>query len=360
MNRTEGNLAKNAQYQNVNNPVLDVEPEVKPEEKVAKRRVLGRGLGSLLGSGASYAEASSAAKVGPVVFSSEVSSMNDNQGYGNRNSSVGILKELAISDLKPSKGQPRTVFEEADMEDLAMSIKASGVLQPILARKIVDKDNPSSISYEIVAGERRWRAAKNAGLETVPVLVKDVSDRESLEIGIVENVQRADLNPIEEAQAYARLRDDFGETQEEIAKLVGKDRASIANSIRLLRLASAVQRFISDGMLSAGHGRALLVMSDEKDQEDLASLIIAKGLSVRAAEKLVKNKFEIISARSAVTTEVVALDDGKYELPDVENRLRRALGTKVSVFMRSQGSGEVRIKFFSQEELESLIERFGA
>lgn len=269
------------------------------------------------------------------------------------------LMMLDIAMLKPNEKQPRRQFNSEEITSLAHSIKESGVLQPILARRI-DGGN-----YEIVAGERRWRASQEAGLERVPVIVRELDDRETLAVSIVENVQRQNLNAIEEALAYQRLIEEFGESQSEVAKAVGKDRVSIANALRLLKLSVEVQEMIFAGVLSAGHGRAILMLELHSEQLELAQRIIDEGLSVRSAEacvlegRLVAHNLlpEKKERKSRGKQSGTAKDAGFNE---VENRLRRALGTKVGLRIGKAGAGEVRISFYSHEELNSLLERLGA
>lgn len=262
---------------------------------------------------------------------------------------LGSLRYVPVSSLTPNPDQPRQYFNDEELLSLATSIKESGLLQPILVR-----ENSKINGLEIIAGERRWRAAMRAGLELVPVILRDLSDREALEIGIIENVQRANLNPIEEAEAYQRLIDDFGQTQAEIAETVGKDRTSIANMLRLLKLGRVVRDMIVSGELSAGHGRALLMVATEEQQVALARRIIKEGLSVRATERAV-NEPEGEQASEKVAKGAAAVASPTTQA--LEERLRRGLGTKVKVAMRAKEKGEIRISFFSTEELESLLER---
>ncbi|MDD2943804.1 MAG: ParB/RepB/Spo0J family partition protein [bacterium] len=269
------------------------------------------------------------------------------------------LMLLDIKMLKPNEKQPRRQFNSEEITSLAHSIKESGVLQPILVRRL-DGGN-----YEIVAGERRWRASQEAGLERVPVIVRELDDRETLAVSIVENVQRQNLNAIEEALAYQRLIEEFGESQSEVAKAVGKDRVSIANALRLLKLSVEVQEMLFAGILSAGHGRAILMLELHSEQLELAQRIIDEGLSVRSAEacvlegRLVAHNLQPqIKERKNRSKHNGASKDSSFN--EVENRLRRALGTKVGLRIGKAGAGEVRIAFYSHEELNSLLERLGA
>jgi len=268
----------------------------------------------------------------------------------------GGLIYLSIDRVSPNKAQPRQHFVQKDIDTLSESIRTTGLLQPIVVRRRPG-DTPGQLAtYEIVAGERRWRAAKQAGLVKIPALLRQITDREALELGIVENVQRSDLNPIEEAAAYRRLAEDFGANQAEIAEKVGKDRASVANALRLLKLAPEVQQLIVRGELTAGHGRALLMNDAHDMQVKLAKQIVAEGLSVRAAEQLASGKGKAGPASAAVK---VPQRESAATLA-LEDRLRRALGTKVKLNLDPTGTGEMRISFYSNAELDRLLEKFGA
>lgn len=265
----------------------------------------------------------------------------------------GRLMLVPLTRLRANPNQPRKQFDETELNTLTESIRQTGLLQPILVRRKAELG--SRADFEIVAGERRFRAAQNAGLEKVPVIIRDLTDRETLELSIVENIQRADLNPIEESLAFRRLIEEFGQTQAEIAKAVGLERVSIANSLRLLKLPEDLQAMLADGTLSAGHGRALLMLEDEAAQRELAQRIIGEKLSVRATETLAgggkastaRQKRQEQAAKSPAVL-------------DVEDRLRRILGTKVNLMLNEEGVGELRLSFFSQAELDTLLERLGA
>ncbi len=277
----------------------------------------------------------------------------------------GGMTYLAIDRLAPSRVQPRQNFNQEEISGLAKSIAETGLLQPIIVRRTAGEAGPLA-GYEIVAGERRWRAAKAAGLRKIPALVRQLSDREALEFGIIENVQRADLNPVEEAQAYQRLISEFNATQEEIARTAGKDRTSVANALRLLKLPAAVQQLLVHGEISSGHGRALLVLDSPEMQTALAKRICSENLSVRAAEQIVNEVREIgadaaCGVPNGVSPVPSAPQRGKSPaVLELEERIRRALGTKVNLSVKKSGKGELRISFFSAAELESLLERLGA
>lgn len=269
--------------------------------------------------------------------------------------SQALLQFIPIDKLTPNPNQPRTTFDQKEIRELAASIRKSGVLQPLIVRK---KSQPTSafVSYEIVAGERRWRAAKEAGLISVPAVIKEITDQEALEIGIIENIQRQDLNPIEEALAYSRLMNEFGSTQEQLSQIFGKDRSSIANVIRLLSLPEEIKVMLKERKLTSGHARALLTIESADEQIELANILSRDKLTVRDAERLA-------SERKPTSTKSKKSKSAHYSKPQdqaLEERLRRALGTKVSVNMSASGKGEVRIAFFSRAEFENFLEKVGA
>ena len=254
-------------------------------------------------------------------------------------------REAEIGRLTPSRFQPRRDFSEAALAELARSIREQGIVQPIVVVPRGDK-------FEIVAGERRWRAASIAGLERVPIAVREkASDRDLLEAALVENLQREDLNILEAAEAYARLREEFDLTQEKIAERVGKDRATIANSLRILKLSSQVRDKIRSGLLSAGHARALVALASTDDQERLAEEIVRRALSVRQTEKRV--------ARMAAGDRVVPERRRDPFTRDAEEKLSRHLQTRVRITRRRRG-GRIEIAFGSEEELIGLYERLAA
>jgi ParB family transcriptional regulator, chromosome partitioning protein len=258
--------------------------------------------------------------------------------------------EIDIDRLAPNEDQPRLQMDDARLEELAQSIKANGIIQPILVRKVGD-------GYRIIAGERRWRAAQRAGLLKVPVVVRDVpegSHKQLLELALIENIQREDLNPVEEAVAYQRLADEFQLTQEQIASAVGKDRTSIANYVRLLKLPEEVRADLSGGVLSMGHARALLALPDAAAQRHAAREVISRGLSVRDTEQLVKR---LASPRPESERRG---RNAAARTPDVhtraaEDRMRFALGTKVRI-VRKGTAGTIEIEFGSENELNRIYE----
>ncbi len=259
--------------------------------------------------------------------------------------------EVDIDRLAPNEFQPRGTMDPSALEDLSRSIVANGIIQPIVVRKDGDR-------FRIIAGERRWRAAKMAGLLRVPVAVRDVpagNDHSLLEMALVENIQRENLNPIEEALAYRRLSDEFHMTQEAIATAVGKDRATVANILRLLRLPEEIRAEVASGRLSTGHARALLVLSNESDQRSAARDIIARSLSVRESESLVKKIVE----QSAGPREAPAPKPIDVHTRAAEDRLRLALGTRVRI-VRAGPRGRIEIDFGSEDELIRLYEQLTA
>ena len=250
-------------------------------------------------------------------------------------------QEIDLDLLQPNPRQPRTQIDEARLEELAQSIRANGVIQPVLVRRVGER-------YEIVAGERRWRAAQRAGLMKVPVTIRDIPDEKLLEVALVENIQREDLNPIEEAQAYRRLTDELQLSQEQVAAAVGKDRATIANLVRLLRLPIEVRNDVSAGALGMGHARALLALPDEAAQRRVARDVVARGCSVRETESLVRREIAPPSAPPPPPR------------PDpntrtAEEKLRIALGTRVRIVRKGQ-AGRIEIDFTSENELNRLYD----
>jgi ParB family transcriptional regulator, chromosome partitioning protein len=250
--------------------------------------------------------------------------------------------EVEIESIVAGPMQPRTHFDEASLASLAESIRSHGVVQPLLVRRRGD-------GYELIAGERRWRAAKLAGLSRVPVVVKEVPDDQLLEIALIENIQRENLNPIEEAQAYKKLIETVGLTQEALASRVGRDRSYITNYLRLLRLTDDLQQLVVEGRLSTGHARTLLGLSHEDLQRRVARQIIDGGLSVRATEQLVQRLTQEKSAKGTLTAKPV-----DPNVRAAETKLRRALGTQVKIHMADDGRGRVEISFFNSQDLDRI------
>jgi ParB family transcriptional regulator, chromosome partitioning protein len=285
-----------------------------------KRPALGKGLSALI----------------PDISESVIPAMALNP--------LGSPGEVDLDLISPNEHQPRHRLDDGRLDELARSIKANGVIQPIVVHKVDG-------GYRIIAGERRWRAAQRAGLLRVPVVVKDVraaSDAQVLQMALIENIQREDLNPIDEAMAYERLSTDFNLTQEEIATAVGKDRSSVANHMRLLKLPQEVRAEVAGGRLSMGHARALLAIPEESGQRRIAREVIAQNLSVRETETLVKRLDQTAAPeRTAKPVDV--------HVRAAEERLRLALGTRVRIIQRGKG-GRIEIDFVSEEELQRLFE----
>ena len=250
---------------------------------------------------------------------------------------------VKINQVEPNRDQPRKDFDEDALVELADSIKQFGILQPLIVQKKKDY-------YEIIAGERRWRAAKIAGVKEVPVIVKEFTDQEIVEISLIENIQRENLNPIEEAMAYKRLLEEFNLKQDEVAERVSKSRTAVTNSMRLLKLSPRVQQMIVDDMVSTGHARALLAIDDEEQQYILANKIFDEKLSVRETEKLVKAlknpKKEIKKPKSEHT----------FVYDNIEEQMKNIIGTKVSVNPKANGKGRIEIEYYSEEELERIYD----
>lgn len=250
---------------------------------------------------------------------------------------------LNINKVEPNKGQPRKHFNEDSIIELADSIKQKGVISPILVNK---KDD----YYQIISGERRWRASKHLGLKEIPAVIKDLTDLETLEIAIIENVQREDLNPIEEAIAYKQLLEEHNLKQDEVAERVSKSRTAVTNAMRLLKLDERVQQMIVDDMISTGHARALLAIDDKEQQYQLANRIFDEKLSVRDIEKIVKNIKNPPKARTKTPVK------NEFVYKDLENKMQEAIGTKVKVMAKNGGKGKIEIEYYSDDELEHLFE----
>ena len=286
-----------------------------------KRRALGKGLGALI------REAPSA-----VASSAE--------------------RRVPIAEIRPNPRQPRRYFDEERIAELAESIRHQGILQPLVVRKVED-------GYELIIGERRFRAAQRASLERVPVIVKDVSNAESLEMALVENIQREELTPIEEALAYRQLMEEFHLTQEEVATRVGKSRPVVTNLLRILNLPEEIKEEVDRGAISVGHARALLVLDTPEQQQEMARTIMRQGLSVRETETLVSRKPQPtthVAASAAPAAQSQSLTDVRIHVSALEDELMRSLGTKVRLLPKKKG-GRIEIEYYSNEELEGLVRR---
>ncbi len=307
-----------------NPPNSPNDPKVEQRPHANKRRALGRGLSALLPSTPAPAPAA-AATAAPV-----------RRDYF----------RAAIEEVFPSPEQPRRRFVAEELEELAASLRAHGIIQPLVVRERREG------GYWLIAGERRWRAAQRAGLHDVPVVVQDVAPQEAFERALVENLQRSDLNPIEEAEAFSRLVSEFGYTQEQVAERVGKERSTVSNSLRLLRLPNGVRRLVEEGQLSMGHARALLGLDSSEAIEAVARAVVAKGLSVRATEELVRKRAQGEPAERPAPTAKSA------SVRDLEGRLTQRLGAHVAVAENKRGKGgRIEIKYSDLDDLDRLLER---
>lgn len=253
------------------------------------------------------------------------------------------VEKIALNLIKPNKKQPREYFDEKKIAQLAESIREHGVIQPLILKKENDV-------YVIVAGERRWRAAKSIGLTEVPAVIIDATEKDLLEISLIENIQREDLNPIEEAKAYRRLLDDFNLTQEQLSKRIGKSRVVITNCMRLLNLDERVQEYLIDGVISEGHGRVLLSVQDKNSQYKLSQTIIDEDLSVRDTEKLIKS----LSKQKPITNVDETKENNQY-VNEIKDRLENYFGTKVAL-KTGKNKGKIEIEYYSNEDLQRIID----
>lgn len=259
-----------------------------------------------------------------------------------------VEMKLKITEIEPNREQPRKEFNEDSLEELADSIKEFGILQPLLVQKENDY-------YKIIAGERRWRAAKLAGLKEVPVIIKDYTPQEMMEISLIENIQREGLNPIEEAEAYYRLIEEFHLKQDQLAERISKSRTVITNAMRLLKLDDGVQKMIISDMISAGHGRALVAIEDKNKQYDLAMKVFDEKLSVRETEKIVK---KMLNPEKKTKTEQLWTESEELAYNNMEEKIRDILGSKVTINKKDRNKGKIEIEYYSNEELERLMELF--
>jgi ParB family chromosome partitioning protein len=255
------------------------------------------------------------------------------------------LLYCGIEEIIPNRSQPRKHFDESKIEELAWSIKEKGILEPLIVRR-VDQ------GYELIVGERRWRAAQKAGLKEVPVLVKEIEGREALEISLIENLQREDLNPIEAAEAFRHLIEEFDISQEDLSKRMGKDRTTITNTLRLLKLPLEIRNQLLENRITSGHARAILSLENKERQKELCALIIKKGLSVREAEAIVKRWSEKLKKS---ITPVKKRGDLESQLSSLQDSLRKYLGTKVLITPKGK-KGKIEIEYYSHEDLERIVE----
>lgn len=302
------------------------------------KKGLGKGLGAIFGEDVVKENKEETEKKAKAKAEAKAAEEMDEKGR---------ILMLKLDLVQPNKEQPRKTFDEEKINELAESIKNYGVLQPLLVQK-------NDSFYEIIAGERRWRAAKAAGLKEVPAVLKEYSRQEAMEISLIENVQRADLNPIEEALGYRQLIDEFGLTQEEIAVRVAKSRTAITNTMRLLKLDEQIQNMLVQGVITSGHARALLSLEDTQMQLKAAKEILDKKLSVRETERLVKRLQKEASGEKKEEKkkdETLALI---YQ--DLEDRMKSVMGTKVSIHNKDKNKGRIEIEYYSEAELERIVE----
>ncbi len=320
-----------------------------------KKRGLGRGLGSLLG-GSEEAPDTNKSTASPLPQAPKVVSIPTAATTTPQIAPTIVVPaaaaqdriwKIAVDKLKPGHYQPRQEFSKETLQELSVSIKSNGILQPIVARKKGD-------TFEIIAGERRWRAAQMAGLHEVPVILREFRDQEALELALVENIQREDLNPIEEAEAYQRLIQEFSLSQQQVADKVGKERATIANAVRLLALPSEVLKMITQKELSVGHAKVLLALPNPSRQKELAKITIKEKLSVRKLEKRVQSEL----APKPTNNPAGVVDENVMArlITGISEELQKFLGTKVAIDY-SKGSGKIAIQFYSDEEFSQLVER---
>lgn len=308
---------------------------------MAKRTGLGKGLGAIFGDEVME----SAAEEQEKKNHPKPEQVNVKAEKKEEEPEVGREMFLKLSSIEPNHNQPRMEFREESLMELAESMKEYGVLQPLLVQK-------KGEFYEIIAGERRWRAAKLAGLKEVPVVIREYTKQQSMEIALIENVQREDLNPIEEAKAYQKLMQEFGLKQEEIATRVAKNRVTITNSMRLLKLDNRVQDMLIQNQITGGHARALLAVDDPELQFQIAGRIVAENLSVREVEKLVKSL-----SKKKDPKEKKEEDESIFLIfRELEDRMKTAMGTKVSINRKDSNKGRVEIEYYSEAELERIVE----
>lgn len=325
---------------------------------MAKRSALGKGLGAFFGEDVVRESEESTDRKGTGKQDNEGKSFENRSVHKsapqkeisqeNKKQEENVSREtlVKITQIEPNREQPRKNFDQESMEELADSMKEYGVIQPLLVKKTGED------RYQIIAGERRWRAAKIAGLKEVPVIVREYDRQQSVEIALIENVQRADLNPIEEAMAYAQLMEEFGMKQEEIASRVSKNRTTIANSLRLLKLPETVRKYLITGELSSGHARAILGLPEPEQQEELAKRVVEKGLSVREVEKLVK----LMTKPPKEKKENSEDRDLSFIFRDLEERMKGIMGTKVMIHQKDKNKGRIEIEYYSASELERIVE----
>ncbi len=330
--------------------------EINNETNNKKR--LGRGLGSLLGENNAQGLADYGAQAPPVAKQAEIAKRPESD-KALASQPVDIENKIwfiAIDKLVPGIYQPRKSFDKQALEGLAESIKQNGILQPIAVRK------RNAGGFEIIAGERRWRAAQIAGLHEVPAIIKNVSDRDALQLALIENVQREDLDPVEEAESYQRLIEEFSLSQLEVAEKVGKERSTVANALRLLALPKELKEMLSQKQISSGHAKAILAIHDKAQQIRLAKLSIEKGFSVRAIETEIKKILKGGAGSSASIDDVKTLahiDIASKLAQELADQLQKSLGTKVEISYKA-GKGQIEIQFYTDDQLTQIYEKLKA
>ena len=311
------------------------------------KKGLGRGLGAIFGEEVTEAVHTSAKKTSGQRKTTRTGVKASEEKNENVSRETSMIK---LSLIEPNASQPRKIFNEESLKELSESIKEHGVLQPILVKQ-------KGRMYEIVVGERRWRASKLAGLKEIPAIVKDMDSREAAEAALIENIQREDLGSVEEARAYKALIDEYDLTQEELAKRVSKSRTAITNSMRLLQLDDDVLELIENGELSAGHARAILAINGKRNQYKAAREVINDGLSVRQTEKLVKSYNSDREKQQKKHTETEEEKNKALYIAAVERELTEAMNTKVSIRSTGKSKGRIEIEYYSEDELNSIIEK---
>ena len=309
-----------------------------------RKNGLGRGLDALFPEKTPVSRENVRKPVTKPTKKTEISVKADEKNEPSNQKKTAMM--VKISNVEPNRDQPRKQFDEDALLELSESVKQYGILQPLL---VSDKKD----YYEIIAGERRWRAAKLAGLKEVPVIVKEFSAQELVEISLIENIQREDLNPVEEAMAYKRLMDEFHLKQDEIADRVGKSRTAVTNSMRLLKLSAKVQQMLIDEMITAGHARAILAISDKEKQETVAMRVFDEKLSVRETESLVKR---ILNPQKEKKQKTATAEDAIYE--SLEEKMKGIMGTRVLIHRKKNDKGKIEIEYYSKDELERIIDLF--
>lgn len=302
---------------------------------MAPKRGLGRGLDNLIPTGEPKKAANGSSAEETVVTKTEIKEVIKK-----------VEQTININRIEPNKNQPRKHFDEDALSELADSIKQFGIIEPLVVVK-------RKGFYELIAGERRWRAARLAGLKEVPVVIKDYNDQEIVEIALIENIQREDLNPIEEAHAYSRLIKEFNLKQDEVAERVSKSRTTITNSLRLLKLTEKVQQMLIDDMLTTGHVRALISIEDSTLQYETALYIFDKKLSVRETEAYVK---KVLSGKKSKSEDAAAKEDLSFLYSEIEERLKNVLGTKATIKSKGKNKGKIEIEYYSEDDLDRITQ----